>query len=65
MGKDKSNHELTNSITLVTVIEDDVIEWIKVGISLAVSVIPEGLVAVTTITYAIGIGRMAQRHAGF
>lgn len=46
------------------VVGKDVEEWVKVGISLAVSVIPEGLVAVTTITYTIGIQRMAQRHAG-
>lgn len=45
------------------VVGKDVEVWIKVGISLAVSVIPEGLVAVTTITYTIGIQRMAQRHA--
>ncbi len=36
---------------------------VKVGISLAVSVIPEGLVAVTTITMALGIQRMAKRRA--
>lgn len=54
---------LTTWIKTKEITKDDVIEWIKVGISLAVSVIPEGLVAVTTITYAIGIGRMAQRHA--
>ncbi|KAJ2371946.1 hypothetical protein IW150_004359 [Coemansia sp. RSA 2607] len=33
------------------------------GISLAVSVIPEGLVAVTTVTMAIGVRRMASRNA--
>lgn len=33
----------------------DVEVWIKVGVSLAVSVIPEGLVAVTTVTFALGI----------
>ncbi|ORZ31211.1 hypothetical protein BCR44DRAFT_119611 [Catenaria anguillulae PL171] len=36
---------------------------IKVGISLAVSVIPEGLVAVVTVTMAIGVRRMAQQSA--
>ncbi|KAL7749976.1 hypothetical protein RI367_004491 [Sorochytrium milnesiophthora] len=36
---------------------------IKVGISLAVSVIPEGLVAVVTITMALGVSRMAARDA--
>ncbi|KAI8322264.1 calcium ATPase, partial [Martensiomyces pterosporus] len=33
------------------------------GISLAVSVIPEGLVAVTTVTMALGVRRMAHRNA--
>ncbi|KAJ2717900.1 hypothetical protein H4S00_004034 [Coemansia sp. D1744] len=33
------------------------------GISLAVSVIPEGLVAVTTVTMALGVRRMAHRKA--
>jgi Ca2+-transporting ATPase len=37
--------------------------WIKVGVSLAVSVIPEGLVAVTTVTMASGVQRMARKHA--
>jgi len=46
-----------------TITGKDAEVWVKVGISLAVSVIPEGLVTVTTITYAIGIQRMAQRHA--
>ncbi|KAJ1918371.1 hypothetical protein H4219_002652 [Mycoemilia scoparia] len=33
------------------------------GLSLAVSVVPEGLVAVTTITMAFGVRRMAQKNA--
>ncbi|KAJ2878329.1 hypothetical protein IWW38_006350, partial [Coemansia aciculifera] len=33
------------------------------GISLAVSVIPEGLVAVTTVAMALGVRRMARRNA--
>jgi len=37
--------------------------WIKVGVSLAVSVIPEGLVAVVTVTMALGVQRMARRNA--
>eukprot|EP01117_Protostelium_nocturnum_P010230 TRINITY_DN366_c0_g1_i1.p1 TRINITY_DN366_c0_g1~~TRINITY_DN366_c0_g1_i1.p1 ORF type:complete len:1187 (-),score=476.65 TRINITY_DN366_c0_g1_i1:175-3735(-) len=39
----------------------DVLEVIEIGISLAVSVIPEGLVAVVTITMALGVQRMAKR----
>ncbi|KAI7905785.1 uncharacterized protein BX663DRAFT_500904 [Cokeromyces recurvatus] len=34
-------------------------EMVNIGLSLAVSVIPEGLVAVTTVTMAIGVRRMA------
>ncbi|KAI9139413.1 hypothetical protein BKA69DRAFT_1086161 [Paraphysoderma sedebokerense] len=40
-----------------------VLAMVKVGISLAVSVIPEGLVAVVTVTMALGVRRMAQREA--
>lgn len=36
---------------------------IKVGVSLALSVIPEGLVAIVTLTMALGMKRMAVRHA--
>jgi Ca2+-transporting ATPase len=39
------------------------IEMLKVGISLAVSVIPEGLVAVTTVTMALAVARMAAKKA--
>lgn len=35
----------------------DVEVWVKVGISLAVAVIPEGLVAVTTVSLALGVQR--------
>ncbi|KAI8605933.1 hypothetical protein EDD21DRAFT_394151 [Dissophora ornata] len=42
---------------------NDVKESLKVAISLAVSVIPEGLVAVTTVTMALGVRRMATRKA--
>ncbi|KAG2183376.1 hypothetical protein INT43_006382 [Umbelopsis isabellina] len=37
----------------------DVKTMVNVGLSLAVSVIPEGLVAVTTVTMALGVRRMA------
>ena len=40
----------------------DVETLIKIGISLAVSVIPEGLVAVTTVTMALSVQRMASRN---
>eukprot|EP01113_Clastostelium_recurvatum_P000942 TRINITY_DN10405_c0_g1_i1.p1 TRINITY_DN10405_c0_g1~~TRINITY_DN10405_c0_g1_i1.p1 ORF type:complete len:1085 (-),score=269.31 TRINITY_DN10405_c0_g1_i1:38-3292(-) len=38
-------------------------EMIETGVSLAVSVIPEGLVAVTTVTMALGVQRLAKRQA--
>ncbi|ORY43768.1 calcium ATPase [Rhizoclosmatium globosum] len=38
-------------------------DMFKVGMSLAVSVIPEGLVAVVTVTMALAVGRMAKRNA--
>eukprot|EP01125_Pyxidicula_operculata_P017453 TRINITY_DN610_c3_g1_i2.p1 TRINITY_DN610_c3_g1~~TRINITY_DN610_c3_g1_i2.p1 ORF type:complete len:1197 (-),score=350.08 TRINITY_DN610_c3_g1_i2:63-3653(-) len=38
-------------------------DYVKIAISLGVSVIPEGLVAVTTVTMAIGVQRMAKKNA--
>jgi Ca2+-transporting ATPase len=41
----------------------DALDMVLVGISLSVSVIPEGLVAVVTISMALGVQRMAKLHA--
>jgi len=38
-------------------------EIITIGVSLAVSIIPEGLVTVVTLTMALGMQRMAARNA--
>jgi Ca2+-transporting ATPase len=58
------------SIALVVLIVVIGISWknnakgmVYIGISLAISVIPEGLVAVVTISMAIGVQRMAKLHA--
>lgn len=45
------------------VTSDDTMDMIKVGISLAVAVVPEGLVAVVTVTMALGVQRMAAKQA--
>lgn len=42
---------------------DDATTITKTGISLAISVIPEGLVAVMSVTLALAVGRMAKKNA--
>lgn len=42
---------------------NEIMEIIMTSISLAVAAIPEGMTAVVTIVLAIGMNRMAQRHA--
>ncbi|KAJ3332953.1 hypothetical protein HDU93_008869 [Gonapodya sp. JEL0774] len=39
------------------------LDMVEVGISLGVSVVPEGLVAVVTLTMALGVRRMASKNA--
>ena len=41
----------------------DIVETIQFGMVLAISAIPEGLVAVVTVTMALGVSRMAKRNA--
>ena len=42
---------------------DPLWEMVEVGISLSVAAVPEGLPAVTTLILAVGVLRMARRHA--
>ncbi|MFB9836196.1 cation-translocating P-type ATPase [Actinoallomurus acaciae] len=40
-----------------------VAEMFRIAVALAVATVPEGLPVAVTITFAIGVGRMARRHA--
>ena len=52
------------AVVLAGVVRGDPLwEMVEVGISLAVAAVPEGLPAVTTLILAIGVLRMARRHA--
>ena len=42
---------------------NDLLAMVEVGISLAIAAMPEGLLAVTTMTLAVGMQRMARVHA--
>src|SRR5215468_9644113 len=68
----KFGYAITAVIGVVTVIvfaygrwmqRMDFIEIFQAVVSIAVSIIPEGLPALITVTLAIGVQRMAQRHA--
>eukprot|EP01128_Nolandella_sp_AFSM9_P003897 TRINITY_DN1713_c0_g1_i1.p1 TRINITY_DN1713_c0_g1~~TRINITY_DN1713_c0_g1_i1.p1 ORF type:complete len:1151 (+),score=297.03 TRINITY_DN1713_c0_g1_i1:53-3505(+) len=42
--------------------DEEVVDLVKLSVSLGVSAIPEGLVAVTTVVMAIGVQRMAKKN---
>ncbi len=52
------------AVTVVGLLRGEALgHMVKLGISLAVAAVPEGLVAIATITMAVGVRRMARRHA--
>src|SRR5262249_57748707 len=68
----KFGYAITAVIALVSVVvfaygkwvkDMDFVELFQAVVGIAVSVIPEGLPAIITITLAIGVQRMAQRNA--
>ncbi|CEP17552.1 hypothetical protein [Parasitella parasitica] len=71
IGQDTEVHRLGKQLILLSIVlcllvvviglawKKDIKHMLNVGLSLAVSVIPEGLVAVTTVTMALGVRRMA------
>src|SRR5215468_10401189 len=68
----KFGYTITAVIGVVTILifaygrwvqEMDFIKIFQAVVSIAVSIIPEGLPALITVTLAIGVQRMAQRHA--
>ena len=68
----KFGYAITSVIGVVTVIVFVYGRWVQgmgfiqifqAAVSIAVSIIPEGLPALITVTLAIGVQRMAQRHA--
>ena len=68
----KFGYAITAAIGVVTVVVFSYGHWVaqmefiplfQAVVGIAVSVIPEGLPAIITITLAIGVQRMAQRHA--
>ncbi|GAG93408.1 unnamed protein product, partial [marine sediment metagenome] len=54
---------VTEGVVFTAAEIDEIIEALKISISLAVSAIPEGLVVVITVVLSIGMKKMAARNA--